>query len=163
MADFSHVQTILKMAKPCGLSLTEVVRKFDDDGRCDFTFSVRVPLDSGSHMLLQLRWIIRCRSQDQTCWASALLLDNWPIDRIDHERRFMSLEGIMTQGWHRHIWDAVAASCESRKEILGGFGNFATKRNFVRDVSNIFGLEFRREGDEEHGTTSLLFGEGIDD
>jgi hypothetical protein len=163
VADFSHVPAILQMTKPCRLSLGEVLGKFDENGTFDFAFTLRLQLDSGSSMPFQMRWIIRCRSEDETCWSSRLLLDNWAIDGVDCERRFVCLDGSRATGWHRHIWDISTASCDGHKEPLGGFGNFESRRHFVRDVSNILGLELRQHGGEEHGTTGLLFGQGIDD
>ena len=84
------------------------------------------------------------------------MLDNVRIDGIDHEQRFVDHRGNIGTGWHRHIWKSDLRHSEA-KEVLGGFGNFGSRRDFIRDASAVLGIELNQSGDEHYATTGLLF------
>lgn len=86
----------------------------------------------------------------------ALILDDIRIDGIDHEVRVSDHRGHIGAGWHRHLWQADAKNCIS-KECLDDFGNFGTRLDFVRDASEVLGIELNEIGGDADGTTGLLF------
>ncbi len=86
----------------------------------------------------------------------ALVLDDIRIDGIDHEVRLVDYRGHIGTGWHRHIWQADGKHC-LLKECLDNFGGFGTRLDFVRDASEVLGIELNGTGGDADGTTGLLF------
>jgi hypothetical protein len=149
------------MKKACDLSLAQVLRKFNDQSKFDDSFRVSVPLESSSTVTLPIRWTINCRGPHPRSWGMTILMDNVRIDGVDHEQRVKDHRGQIGSGWHRHIWNPASKHSDD-KECLDGFGNFVTRREFVRDGCELLRIELRESGDEDYGTTGLLFGQGID-
>jgi hypothetical protein len=83
-------------------------------------------------------------------------MDDWRIDGVDHEQRFRDSEGNIRSGWHRHIWSANSKDGYS-KEHLDDFGKLNSRRDFVRDASDLLGIELKEAGGEDYGTPGLLF------
>lgn len=148
-------------SKPCGLSLGGVLDKFQD-GKFDYFFRVPILLDSGLPLIIPLRWAISCRGARPNCWRTTLLLENIRFDGVDFEPKFLDHLGITRHGWHRHIWNPVTGNSDP-KEALEDFGNFGTRREFVRDACRVLGIELKASGGGGDGTTGLLFSQTVDD
>jgi len=73
----------------------------------------------------QVRLVIRCRHASPTSWSMSLILNskrfNGRIDCIDWEPLFVSIDGTQCSGFHRHIWNAKAMSCDRFKLAMPRF------------------------------------------
>jgi len=69
----------------------------------------------------KLKIQIRCRSNVPEAWTMALILNNTPVDWIDHHGRYVDRHGLLQHGWHHHVWDAQSKSSKNGRERLDGF------------------------------------------
>jgi hypothetical protein len=155
---FVYVPAIRAAEKPCEFSLGDLSAKFRD-GRFDVPTRAIFPVGADTETLLTIpfRWLVSCRGEHQRCWSSSLVLDGIRIDCIDFEERVKDRRGFIGSGWHRHFWDDEERGCELTKECLGGFGNFGSRLDFVRDASQLLGIELRKDGGQGYGETGMLF------
>jgi hypothetical protein len=143
------------MKKECGLKLSQVLARFSS-GAFDHRFKISLEIESGMQETLSLRWAMTRRNAIPKNWSMALLLRDTRIDCIDFELRVSDHRGHLCGGWHRHIWDSDAWSCERKKECLDGFGPFLEFKDFVRDGCHILGIHLQEE-EELHVSGYLPF------
>jgi hypothetical protein len=115
----SPEERILGAVKHLDLTLSEIKEQMDlTGGSLDERVNVR-----GSRGIL--RFVIRCRHTSQTSWSMSLILNSarfdGRIDCIDWEPLFVDIDGKSNRGFHRHIWNAKAMSCDRSKLPLPHF------------------------------------------
>lgn len=144
------------MQKCCGLTIDQILCRFDSQGRFDYRFTVDVESLTGEATTTILRWAMCQRSPQPHNWSMALLLHDIRFDCVDHEWTVEDHRGHRCSGWHRHMWDAAIENCERKKECLGDFGRFSTFVDFLRDGCALLGIVLE-EGGDDSGTLALQF------
>jgi hypothetical protein len=111
------------------LTLTEVKLAMDANNGELRRAVLRVPRMRG-----QLRLDVRCKSPVPVAWQMSIALYSTRLDRrvdcIDWEGRFGDVNGQICSGFHRHVWDPQAMSCDLPKLSLPEF-NPATIADFI--------------------------------
>jgi len=91
----------------------------------------------------QLRLVIRCRSNSETCWSMSVILYSsrfdGRIDCIDWEGLFVTIDGKKGSGFHRHLWNPEKMDCEKGKEALPLFRP-STVEQFIRQGFVLLGI-----------------------
>jgi hypothetical protein len=115
----SPEERILRSVKHLDLTLSEIKARMDESGG-SLEALLKVRGTRGA-----LRLVIRCRHSSQTSWSMSLVLNSarfdGRIDCIDWEPLFVSIDGVKCSGFHRHIWNNEARSCDRFKLPLPEF------------------------------------------
>ncbi len=91
-----------KAKKYLPLSLSDIERVLDKDGRLHETFGLEVNDDILGAVQVRLSLNINCFGPGPESWKAAVKHDGKRIDGVDHETAFGDKREF--KGWHRHSW-----------------------------------------------------------
>jgi hypothetical protein len=138
----SAEERILRSEKGLGLTISQIKAAMDAGGGAT---EARLKV---KHCRGELRLAIRCRHSSHTSWSMSLILNsarfNGRLDCIDWEPLFISIEGKRCNGFHRHIWNAKAMSCDRFKLALTPFQP-ASAEEFILLGAQLLAVFFKRE------------------
>lgn len=94
---------------------------------------------SGEDDPVVLRLNLHAKSEFPTSWTAALKLHHVRIDGIDYEPVFLTMDGTLASGWHRHHWDANTLNADRDKRQLASFGGgkFNIRTFVIRAASEL--------------------------
>ena len=138
----SREDKIIAAPKSLEVTMNEVKAEMDANSG-DFEKRLNVPGLRGI-----LRVIIHCRHESETCWSISVIPNsetfNGRIDCIDWEQHFIDMEGVPRSGFHRHVWNARAKSCERFKVVLSGFHPSGAE-DFISSGLKLIGIVPKKE------------------
>jgi hypothetical protein len=116
----SPEQNIIAATKHLGMTLAEMRETMDRNSGELRQAKLTVPRIRG-----QLRLNIGCRQPQRESWRMSVVLYSPRFDGriqcIDWEGWFVDIDGLRQVGFHEHLWDEAARSCDHQKRPLVGF------------------------------------------
>ncbi len=126
---------IINAFKHLDLTLEEVKAEMDRN-HGNLEWNLRIPRLRGS-----LRLVIRCRHSSPAAWSMSVILNSNRFDGriacIDWEPLFASIDGMKCSGFHRHVWNEKAMSCDRDKVALDQF-NPTSLEEFILQGLELF-------------------------
>lgn len=157
MPDYFHLVPEIRGAqKYFDISLNEIERQLGHSHKFRFDGELILEHD-GEELTIPVHLHI---SSTNGCmaWHVSITLHNRRIDCIDHEKTFVSNAGNKASGWHRHIWDEGAQSCEMPKLPLPDLLEDMELHDFLVRSFQIMGVLLNAE---DHGNYELQFNQNI--
>ena len=153
MPDFFHlVPQICGAQKYFDISLGEIERQLGHSNKFRFDGELILEHD-GEELMIPIHLNIGATNGSRA-WTMSITLHNKRIDCIDHEPSFLSVNETKEYGWHRHIWDANANSCETRKTPLADLAQEMSLHDFLVRSFQLMGVLLNAD---DHGNYELQF------
>jgi hypothetical protein len=152
---FSLVEKIVGERKYFDISRSELVRMLETGGEADVDTEHRTTDDYSNECSVVLRLNVHCKHPTHVeGWTIALKLHNTRIDGFDCELKFLSQDGSMNSGWHRHVWDNKLGSAERNKDPVKDFDGVGSREEFLVRALKLFRIDLSAT---DYGTDELPF------
>lgn len=136
-------------------SLGDILQQLQADDYCEMETEHHTKDDYSTVHPVVLRLNISCKNQSNTTsWSVALKLHNTRIDGIDNEPIYPGMDGMLHEGWHRHVWNHRQQSAERSKVPVLDLAIIRGREHFLNIVFNIMGILLDRN---DHGPEELHF------
>jgi hypothetical protein len=108
-----------------------------EHGKADVKVEHETTDVDGQKVYVDLRLNLACTTQHIQAWSCSLKLQTIRIDGIDYHTRFLSADGTIARGWHRHGWDPARRIEQTIRLPIQGFDDVKDLHTFVQRLCKL--------------------------